>query len=98
MDILTRAQQFFTDNGRDIDRARFAYHFGDLSLDELLATLQHYQNPDGGFFGLEVDIKAPQSNPFATELALLICLQADVPRDHRILQEAVRYLEETQEE
>lgn len=98
MDILTRAQQFFEHNGRDIDRARFAYHFGDLSLEELLATLQRYQNPDGGFFGLEVDIKAPQSNPFATELALSICLQADVPRDHHLLQAAVSYLEEAQEE
>jgi len=98
MDILTRAQQFFEHNGRDIDRARFAYHFGNLSLDELLATLQRYQNRDGGFFGLEVDIKAPQSNPFATELALSICLQADVPRDHSLLRATVTYLEETQEE
>jgi hypothetical protein len=98
MNILTRAQQFFEHNGRDIDRARFAYHFGDLSLEELLTTLSRYQNPDGGFFGLEVDIKAPQSNPFATELALLICLQADVPRDHSLLRTAVSYLEEMQEE
>jgi hypothetical protein len=96
--ILSKAEQFFTQNGRDIDRARFNYHFGALSLDELLTTLHRYQNADGGFFGLEVDIKAPQSNPFATELALLICLQADVPRDHQVLQEAVRYLEGTQEE
>lgn len=64
----------------------------------MLAVLRCYQNPDGGFFGLEVDIKAPQSNPFATELALLICLQANVPREHCLLQEMVKYLEETQEE
>jgi hypothetical protein len=96
--ILSKAGHFFAQNGRDIDRARFGYHFGALSLNELLTTLQRYQNADGGFFGLEVDIKAPQSNPFATELALLICLQANVPRNHQVLREVVRYLEETQEE
>src|SRR5262249_32660882 len=65
----------------------------------LLAILGQYQNPDGGFgCGLEVDIKAPDSNPFATELALLACLQAGVAGDHPLLARAVAYLEQTQDE
>jgi hypothetical protein len=98
MDTLAKAQQFFQQHGREIDQALWAYHFGGQSHEHLLATLARYQNPDGGFRGLEVDIKAPDSNPFATELALSICLQADVSREHLLLQKTVAYLEQTQEE
>jgi hypothetical protein len=99
MEAIDRARQFFAHNGRDIDQARFIYHFGAGSQDDLLAALSRYQNPDGGFgHGLEPDIQAPESNPFATQLALLICAQADVPRTHPLLQRTVEYLERTQDE
>ena len=98
MNSAARAGAFFAHNGRDIDQARFAYHFGTLSQAEMLSVLERYQNNDGGFHGLEVDIKAPESNPFATELALLICLQAGVPGGHPLLQRVVAYLEKTQDE
>jgi hypothetical protein len=98
MDNITRARAFFQHNGRDIDKARFGYHFDALALDDMPATLARYQNEDGGFgHGLEPDITAPDSNPFATELALLYCLQADAPRDHPLLQRTVTYLERTQD-
>src|SRR4051812_47128833 len=81
MDAIARAQQFFRHHGRDIDRALFAYHFEGGAREEVLAVLGRYQNADGGFgHALEPDIAAPDSNPFATELALLVCLQADAPR------------------
>src|SRR5947209_5851471 len=100
MDTITRANHFFQHHGRAIDQARFAYHFGsEHSQEALLEALSQYQNSDGGFgHALEVDIKAPDSNPFATELALLICLQAHIPHPHPLLQGAVEYLERTQEE
>lgn len=98
MDVLNRARQFFSTHGRDIDRARFNYHFGNLPQEALLEELGRYQNPDGGFWGLEIDIKAPVSNPFATEIALDICAQAGVPASHPLLQRTVKYLENTQEE
>ena len=98
MDPVARARQFFQHNGRDIDRARFDFHFGDLPLGALMAILGEYQRPDGGFgCGLEVDIKALDSNPFATELALLVCLNAGVPADHPLLGRATAYLEQTQD-
>src|SRR5579859_1397248 len=97
MNTLTQAQQFLEQAGRDIDRARYAYHFGSLAQDELLAVLARYQNPDGGFgHGLEPDIQAPDSNPCATEHALQICLLAGVSADHPLLQRCVVYLEQTQ--
>ncbi len=98
MNSVARADTFFAHNGRDIDQARFGYHFGKVSQAEMLSVLERYQNSDGGFHGLEVDIKAPESNPFATELALLICVQAGVSREHAVLQRAVEYLETTQDE
>jgi hypothetical protein len=99
MDAVARAAHFFQEHGRDIDRARFAYHFEHRTHDQLLDVLVRYQNADGGFgHGLEPDIEAPDSNPFATELALLICLQAEVPRDRPLLAGTVAYLERTQDD
>jgi hypothetical protein len=99
MEMVARARRFFEHEGRDIDRAIFEYHFEGSSQERMLGVLGRYQNPDGGFgHGLEPDIKAPDSNPFATELALLICSEADVPRDHELLGRAVEYLERTQDE
>lgn len=98
MNTLARAGHFLEQQGRDIDRARFAYHFGTASQEELLAVLGRYQNADGGFSRLEVDIKAPESNPFATELGLLICVQAGIAGEHPLLQRAAAHLEATQDE
>jgi hypothetical protein len=96
---VERARGFFANWERELDRTMFAYHFDGGSRETLLAALGEYQNEDGGFgHGLEPDITAPYSNPFATELALLICLQANVPRDHPLLQRTVAYLEATQDE
>jgi hypothetical protein len=45
------------------------------SEDAVIAELAKYQNEDGGFGkGLEVDIKAPASNPFAARLAMRVLL------------------------
>ncbi len=96
-EISQRAEQFLEQQGRAIDRARFAYHFAAGSLEQLASALAPYQNEDGGWHGLEVDIKTPASNPVATELALSICLQAGLPRDHELLQRTVSYLEANQQ-
>jgi hypothetical protein len=98
-DTIEKARSFFKANGRDIDKARFEFHFGDLPQEELLSVLARYQNPDGGFGnGLEPDISAPESNPFAIDLALQICIHADVTPEHELLQRTVAYLEREQSE
>jgi hypothetical protein len=99
MDSIAKARSFFQSNGRDIDQARFEHHFGDLPFEDLLSVLSRYQNADGGFGrGLEPDLSAPDSNPFAIDLALQICIQAGVPGEHQLLRRAVDYLEQTQSE
>lgn len=98
MDILEKAGQFLQAHGRTLEQMQFAYHFAQGEQSALLDALAHYQNADGGFGNaLEQDIAAPDSNPFAIELALQICLQAQVPPDHPLLARTVAYLEKTQE-
>jgi hypothetical protein len=96
--VVQRAGDFLHTAGRDIEQAMFDFHFGSLPLEEMMSVLAKYQNADGGFYGLEVDIKAPQSQPFATELALVAMRWANVPPDHPVLRRTVEYLEQTQEE
>ena len=99
MDTVARAKSFVEQHGRDVDRARMVYHFGGGAQTALLAALGRYQNPDGGFgHGLEPDIAAPDSNPSATQLALLICVQAGIPGEDPLLQRTVEYLERTQDD
>jgi hypothetical protein len=99
VDVLRRAGTFLKAQGRTLDRARFEYHFGEGSKEQMIAALAQYQNADGGFGNaLEPDISAPDSNPFATELALLICIQAGIPGNHALLRRTVSYLEATQHE
>ena len=98
-EMLERARQFVQQYGREIDQARFALHFDGGTIEAFMDALGAYQNPDGGFgHALEVDIEAPGSQPFATEIALDYCLKAEIPGDHAMIQKAVNYLEETQDE
>jgi hypothetical protein len=97
-EALIRARDFIEKNGRVVDKARFALHFNGGTAKAFLSALSAYQNEDGGFgHALEVDIEAPASQPFATELALEYCLRAGIPADQPLVQRAVAYLEETQE-
>jgi hypothetical protein len=96
--VVKKAGDFLHKTGRDVDKALYDFHFSNSTLDDLMTALKRYQNEDGGFFGLDVDIKAPQSNPFATELALVAMRWSKTPRDHPVLQRAVEYLETTQRE
>lgn len=98
-DILSKAKLFFENNGRPVDQARFTMHFDGGSQAAFLIALGAYQNPDGGFgHTLEVDIAAPESQPFATELALQYCLDAGIPASHPLIQKTTFYLEAAQDE
>ncbi|MBA2277100.1 MAG: hypothetical protein H0W06_04990 [Chloroflexia bacterium] len=55
---------------------RHLWHGGDVVA--VAEALRRYQNDDGGFGkGLEVDIKAPVSNPFATRLAMSVLVSLE---------------------
>ncbi len=56
---------------------RHRWHGGPVQ--DVLDALAQYQQPDGGFAGLEVDIKAPVSNAFAGRLAMQVMLSLRDP-------------------
>lgn len=71
MPLNDRAAAFIWQNGRLLDRLLFAHRFQGAPAGPALTALRSYQNPDGGFgHALEPDMRGPDSQPAATEMAL----------------------------
>ena len=84
---------------RPVEAAQGRLLLGQGSADDVLAALVRYQNEDGGFGnGLEPDISAPQSNPFAARIALLTIIETGIAADDPIVTRLVDWLERTQGE
>jgi hypothetical protein len=61
---LTAAADFLAGSARVLDRRRFDLLFGDGSVDPVLAAVDGYRNPDGGYgWGLEPDFRSRTSQP-----------------------------------
>jgi hypothetical protein len=61
---LDAAASFLAGHGRLLDRRRFELLARDGSADAALAALAGYRNDDGGYgWGLEPDLRAPESQP-----------------------------------
>jgi hypothetical protein len=61
---LSRAASFLAGHGRLLDRRRFELLLGETGPDAALAALDGYRNDDGGYgWGLEPDLRAPESQP-----------------------------------
>lgn len=68
VDIATvdfaRAASFMATHARVLDRRRFELVMGTGGVDSVLAAVDGYRNPDGGYgWGLEPDLRAPESQP-----------------------------------
>ena len=60
------AASFLATHGRVLDRRRLERLLGDPGTDAVLAALDGYRNPDGGYgWGLEPDLRSPESQPTA---------------------------------
>ena len=60
---LSAAEAFITKHARQLDRLRFALRWGD-DPEAALAAVDGYRNADGGYgWGLEPDLRAPESQP-----------------------------------
>ena len=63
---LAAAQAFLDTHARILDRHRHALLQGHGDPGRVLAALAAYRNPDGGYgWGLEPDLRAPESQPAA---------------------------------
>jgi hypothetical protein len=61
---LEAAASFLATHGRLLDRRRFEFLFGGGDARAVLAAVDGYRNPDGGYgWGLEPDLRAPESQP-----------------------------------
>src|SRR4051812_19009703 len=61
---LAAAEAFLTTHARLLDQRRFALHFTGGAPGDALAALEAYRNADGGYgWGLEPDLRAPESQP-----------------------------------
>ncbi|WP_189878304.1 hypothetical protein [Streptomyces bluensis] len=61
---LSAAASFMATHARVLDRRRFELLFGETDASPVLTALDGYRNPDGGYgWGLEPDLRAPESQP-----------------------------------
>lgn len=61
---IAAAASFMAAHARVLDRRRFALLVGGTDTDAVLAAVDGYRNPDGGYgWGLEPDLRAPESQP-----------------------------------
>lgn len=99
MSAIDRALAFLDREGRPVDAAwcRVATHHGS-NRNTALAELAAFQNDDGGFgHRLEPDIADPDSNPFATRIALQICCAISAGATAPLVQNLLSWLTETQD-
>jgi hypothetical protein len=61
---LGRAAEFLASSARVLDRRRFDLLFGEGDVQAVLAAVDGYRNPDGGYgWGLEPDLRSRTSQP-----------------------------------
>jgi hypothetical protein len=61
---IAAANDFMATHARVLDRRRFEFQSGEPNQAAVLAALDGYRNPDGGYgWGLEADLRTPESQP-----------------------------------
>ena len=93
---LTAAQSFLESMSveRPVEAAIGRTITGDGDHSGVVTALARYQNVDGGFgHGLEPDISAPQSNPFAARVALHAVIETGIPVTDPVVNRLVGWLE-----
>lgn len=93
--VLSNLNIYMNKVARPLERAIFNYYFNDTSAEDILDSLEIYQNLDGGFGkGLEPDFKLVQSSPMATSIGLRHLSAIDNSnRAQKMISKAIEYLE-----
>lgn len=77
---LAVAATFVLNNGRLLDRLRYAYLFEGAASGPVLRAIAAYQNDDGGFGNaLDPDLRDPHSQPIAAAIALDVLVEVGDP-------------------
>ena len=93
--LLNQLNSYMNTEARPLERSIFNYYFNDSSSDDILDSLETFQNSDGGFGrGIEPDFKLIQSSPMATSIGLRHLSKLDNnDRAQKMIARAVEYLE-----
>ena len=97
MSSVERALAFLETQPRPVEQAWARLTVGRGNVEEVSNALSGFQNIDGGFgHNLEVDIKAPESQPFAARLAMHVAIDCGIPISSPVLQRLSAWLETEQ--
>src|SRR5512143_2702900 len=90
---LAKSRDFIMREARPLEQAVYRFRFEGGSADAVLAALEHFRNPDGGFGkALEPDLRAPESSVLATMRALQALTALKTPADHPMVKRTMGYL------
>ncbi|TNY36597.1 hypothetical protein [Thermomonospora catenispora] len=82
---LAAAARFMASHARQLDRRRWELLTGPGDPEALLAALDGYRNPDGGYgWGLEPDLRSPESQPAGALHAMEVFAEAGPVRTSRV--------------
>ena len=95
--IFEQLNRYMGADARPLEKSIFNYYFNDSSDDDILDSLEVFQNADGGFGkGIEPDFKLIQSSPIATSIGLRYLSKLDNnDKAQNMIAKAVEYLETT---
>lgn len=97
--MYKQALNYLENAGRPVEATWARAQTGNGNSHDVIAALATYQNADGGFGNrLEVDIHAPDSQPFAARLAMQVMISIGTAADDPVLQRLAIWLEQTQDE
>lgn len=85
----------FMHAARPVERSLFAFYFEHGSAEAVRAALDEYQNPDGGFGGLEPDVGWQESTSVSTLIALNLLREVGTDASDARVERAFRYLRQT---
>ena len=93
--LLNQLNSYMNTEARPLERSIFNYYFNDSNSDDILDSLEAFQNSDGGFGqGIEPDFKLIHSSPMATSIGLRHLNVIDNnDRAQKMIARAVEYLE-----
>lgn len=95
--LFTGINNYMNTEARPLERSIFNYYFNEGHCNDILDSLEKFQNTDGGFGqGIEPDYKLAESSPMATSIGLRhLCKIDNNSRAQIMIAKAVKYLEET---
>lgn len=95
--LFNEIKMFMNTEARQLEKSLFNFYFNEGSEDDILDSLEVYQNTDGGFGrGLEPDFTLNESSPMATSIGLRHLSKIDNSTKAKdMISKAIGYLEST---